>query len=444
MIDIQEVMMNFLTPVRDPMFETFYKKFDNIFSEPSQKENFRLYGTGLMLEIKRKNIWYINEHILETDYQPMHHFMRDAPWGENRLNDQRVEMMDSNTSTRSCYDGYAIIDDTGNPKSGDCTHATRKQWMGSLGKVERGQVVVTSHYVDSRKDWPIDHRPYLPQKWVEEQNASLEHNRNNPAKLYVFKSKLILGLELVDDIRKRGIRFSHLLVDAWYGNSPDFIKGVESRKCLYITSLYANRHIYFRLPGEESVREHSVKELVISLDDDAFPEVQYTKANGEVRKVYVADITLKVKNLPGERRVLIVKPTPQEKDMKNIDVHMSNDTLSDVPSMLRGWSFRDAIDKFYLRGKDDLGFDQYQVRDDKPIRRHWYMVFLMYSFIIWHRQCGSFRKWCTHTCQTFGNLLDVIRTKLMLHFHKWCVENPERWQAFLQNEKGIPMAEIMA
>jgi hypothetical protein len=26
---------------------------------------------------------------------------------------------------------------------------------------------------------------------------------------------------------------------------------------------------------------------VISLDDDAFPEVQYTKANGEVRKVYV-------------------------------------------------------------------------------------------------------------------------------------------------------------
>ena len=432
--------MNFLTPVRDPMFETFYKKFDNIFNEPSQKENFRLYGTGLMLEIKRKNIWYISEHILEADYQPMHHFMRDSPWGENRLNDQRVEMMDSNTSTRSCHDGYAIIDDTGNPKSGDFTHATRKQWIGSLGKVERGQVVVTN----SRKDWPIDHRPYLPQKWVEEQNASLEI-RDNPAKeLYVFKSKLELGLELIFVKRKRGIRFSHLLIDAWYGNSPDFIKGVESRKCLYITSLYANRHIYFRLPGEESIGEHSIKELVTSLENDAFPEVQYTKANGEVRRAYVTDITVKVKNLPGERRVLIVKPIPQEKDIDNIDVLMSNDTLSDIPSMLRGWSFRDAIDKFYLRGKDDLGFDQYQVRDDKPIRRHWYMVFLMYSFIIWHRQCGSFRKWCNHTCQTFGNLLDVIRTKLMLHFHKWCIENPERWHAFLQNEKGIPLAEIMA
>jgi hypothetical protein len=433
--------MNFLTPARYPMLETFYKKFDNIFRESSQRENFRFYGNGLILEIKRKNIWYMSEHIIDGDYQPMHHFMRDSPWYENTLNDQRIDILDNNRSTRSCDDGYVIIDDTGNPKSGDCTHATSKQWMGSLGKVATGQVVVTSHYADSRKDWPIDHRPYLPQKWVDKHN---ELNGEADAKVYVFKSKLQLGLELVDDLQKRGIRFSHLLVDAWYGNSPDFIKGVESREYLYLTSLYANRRIHFFLPGEESVREHCVKELVTFLGNDAFSLVHYTKANGEVCTAYVADMSLKVKNLPGMRRVLIVKPTLEEKDMRNIDVLMSNDTLSDIPSMLRSWSFRDAIDKFYLRGKDDLGFDQYQVRDDKPIRRHWYMVFLMYSFIIWHRQCGSFRKWCTHPCETFGNLLDVIRTKLMLYFHKWCVENPELWQAFLRDKKGIPMAEIMA
>jgi hypothetical protein len=438
MIDIQEDMMNFLTPVRYPMFETFYSKFDNIFSEPSQRLNFRLYGTGLLLEIKRKNIWYMSEHIIDGDYQPIHHYMHDSPWCENELNDQRVDIMDNNSSTKSCDDGYAIIDDTGNPKSGDHTHATRKQWMGSLGKVETGQVVVTSHYADSRKDWPIDHRPYLPQKWVD------EHNEMNDKEVYVFKSKLTLGLELVDDLISRGIRFSHLLVDAWYGNSPDFIKGVESRKRLYITSLYANRHVYFSLPGDESTNEHSMKDIVTTLNDDAYSEVQYTKANGDICTVYVADLRMRVKNLPGMRRVLIVKPTPQEKDMRSIDVLMSSDTLSDVPSLIHGWSFRDKIDKFYLRGKDDLGFDQYQVRDDKPIRRHWYMVFLMYSFVMWHRQCGSFRKWCKYACDTFGQLLDVIRTKLMIHFHKWCIQNPERWHDFLLNEKGIPLAANLA
>jgi hypothetical protein len=173
--------------------------------------------------------------------------------------------------------------------------------------------------------------------------------------------------------------------------------------------LYANRRVYFPLPGDEFTDEHSVKDVVTTLSDDAYSAVQYTKANGDICTVYVADLRMKVKNLPGKRRVVIVKPTLQEKDMRSIDVLMSSDTLSDVPSLLHGWSFRDKIDKFYLRGKDDLGFDQYQVRDDKPIRRHWYMVFLMYTFVIWHRQCGSFRKWCTHACQTFGQLLDVIR-----------------------------------
>ena len=75
--------MNFLAPIIHPMFERFYKKFDHIFSEPAQRRNFRLYCSGLTLEIKRKNIWYINEHIIGSDYQPMQHFMSDAPWPYN-------------------------------------------------------------------------------------------------------------------------------------------------------------------------------------------------------------------------------------------------------------------------------------------------------------------------------------------------------------------------
>jgi hypothetical protein len=426
--------MNYLTPNIPPMFEKFYNNFDSIFRETSQRENFRLYGTGLLLEIKRKNIQSVCFHIISGNYQSMHHFIHDAPWDEGSLNNQRIVQLENTKQTKSCESGYVIIDDTGNPKSGNSTFATRRQWIGSLGKVDNGQVVVTSHYADKSKDWPIDLRPYLPKEWVEEQNALLGKQ------VYVFKSKLQLGLELILDIQKRNIVFSHLLIDSWYGNSPDFIKGVEDKKCLYITPLYANRRVYINLPGNNSPSYHQVRDLVTVLSDDAFVQIQYTKANGEVYTVYVVDINLKIKNLPGERRVLIVTPTREEKNMDKIDVLMTNDTESSAPFILRSWSFRDKIDKFYERGKDDLGFDQYQVRDDRSIRRHWYMVFLMYSFLIRHRQCGSFRKWCNHLCQTFGDLLDTIRTKLMLHFQKWCFENQTKWHEFLQDQKGIPMA----
>jgi len=82
-------------------------------------------------------------------------------------------------------------------------------------------VVVTSHYADKSKDWPIEMRPYLPEDWVQKHNALFGKE------VYIFKSKLQLGLELIDDIKSRNIQFSHLLIDSWYGNSPDFIKGVE-------------------------------------------------------------------------------------------------------------------------------------------------------------------------------------------------------------------------
>ena len=115
-----------------------------------------------------------------------------------------------------------------------------------------------------------------------------------------------------------------------------------------------------------------------------------------------------------------------------------------TPALFGLYSIECLIALRLSKSKDELGFDQYQVRGDRAIRRHWYMVFLMYSYIIFHRQCGSFRKWCTHTCHTFGQLLDVIRTKLMLHFQKWCMDNPESWHDFLQNEKGIPKTAIAA
>lgn len=433
----KEIAMNYLTPDVPPFLEKYYSKFDNIFKEQSQRDEFRLYGTGLLLEIKRKNIQYISKHIIDSDYQSMHHFMHDSPYDEKALNDQRIDMLQNNRSTKSCNYGYVIIDDTGNPKSGDSTFATRRQWIGSLGKVDRGQVVVTSHYADSNKDWAIDHRPYLPEKWVQEANA-----RQNK-EVYTFKSKLELGLELIDDIIKRVIQYSHLLIDGWYGNSPDFIKGVEERNCKYITALYANRRVFFHLVGEPTRNEHYMRDIVITLEDDAFCEVGYTKANGDSYIVYVADMIIKVKGL-GKRRILIVKPGKSEKNLDEIEVLMTNDSDSEASFLLHSWSFRDRIDKFYERGKDDLGFDQYQVRDEKPINRHWYMVFLMDSFLIWHRQCGSFGKWCIKICHTFGELLDVIRTKLMIHFQKWCIDNPEHWSDFLLKEKGVKIAPLSA
>ena len=93
--------MNYLTPNVPEMVDKFFTKFDDVFSEQSQKDNFRFYGTGLLLEIKRKNIQYMSFHTIGSDYQSEHHFVHDAPWYEQDLNDQRVDTMENIPPTKS-------------------------------------------------------------------------------------------------------------------------------------------------------------------------------------------------------------------------------------------------------------------------------------------------------------------------------------------------------
>lgn len=435
--------MSYLTCETPAFLEPFFARFDSIFKRPEPQKYFRLYGTGLLLEIKRKNVQAIDSHIISGNYQGLHNFISDAPWEEMVLNDQRLSWLQSKRQTKSTRHGYLILDDTGNPKSGDATFATKKQYMGCLGKVECGQVVVTSNYADASKDWPVNLLPYVPADLISRENARLKsQNQGLPPEkerpLLTFRPKWELALELVDDALKRQISFSHVLVDAWYGNCPEFTKKLEEKKILYITSLYVNRRVYYQLPDEIARNEHRLGEVVTLLEAECFSKVEYLTASGEERTVYVKDLFLKIKGI-GKHRVLIVKPASDEVNLDKIEVLMTTDETSKAAVILRDWSFRDKIDKFYQHGKDELGFDQYQVRGDRAIRRHWYLVFLMYSYLIAQRQQGSFTKWCASACQTIGEMLQVIRLKLVMHWQRWCVQHVEQWNAFLQ-KKGLRVA----
>jgi hypothetical protein len=67
-----------------------------------------------------------------------------------------------------------------------------------------------------------------------------------------------------------GISISRVLVDAWYGNCPSFTKKLEQKRIHYITSLYANRRVYYQLPGEVARNEHRLGEVVTLLEAECF------------------------------------------------------------------------------------------------------------------------------------------------------------------------------
>ena len=65
--------------------------------------------------------------------------------------------------TRWRRNGVVAIDDTLLPKTGEGIPGAGKLWDHNSNSIVYGQSLVTSHYVDQDKDYPMDFRQYFKQ-----------------------------------------------------------------------------------------------------------------------------------------------------------------------------------------------------------------------------------------------------------------------------------------
>ena len=96
-------MLNVISTI-PPSLEKFLGEFKDLFIEP-QFENFKIYPFGLQLELNRINIQTINECRPKSNYNSLHHFSTNSPWDEEKVNNQRIEIIQRDNRTRSGPDG---------------------------------------------------------------------------------------------------------------------------------------------------------------------------------------------------------------------------------------------------------------------------------------------------------------------------------------------------
>ena len=67
--------------------------------------------------------------------------------------------------------------------------------------------------------------------------------------------------------------------------------------------------------------------------------------------------------------------------MKRIDVYVTENLFLKDKEIVHHFSRRWKTEEFDRDAKDNLAFDQYQVRSLKAIKRHWYSVFIAHTFL---------------------------------------------------------------
>ncbi len=119
------------------------------------------------------------------------------------------------------------------------------------------------------------------------------------------------------------------------------------------------------------------------------------------------------------RGSLSPSPIPILKDMKRIDVYVTENLSLKDKEIVHHFSRRWKTGDFNRDTKDNLAFDQYQVRTLKAIKRHCYSVFIAHSFLMCSKLKGSFQRILKANLNTVGDLLRAFRKINFLYFLRW-------------------------
>ena len=404
-------MRETISTAMPPCFDRWCKRFDDIFKNKAQKKEFRHYLGGLLGESERKNLSQIAEDTVDVSYHSLRHFLVRASWGEQEINDRRLEVMKSCRQTQAATGFSLIIDDSGHRKSGNFTDGVGRQYIGEIGKTDNGIVVVTSHLYDGTKSLPLDIELY--------QHAnSLPEGKKDPE----FLKKPEIALNLIDKTLQRKYRPGIVIIDSGYGNNTSFLRKLENRKLKYLGGIAKNRKVTLKKEG--IIASMRIDELAQSLPKEEFTEVELNLDKS--KKVWVKTLEVEISQLEGIRSVAIVMNADTFEQATDIDYFITNvDQTKVTPQwVVETYSQRNWVEVFYREAKGWLGFKEYQVRHKRSLLRHFFLVFCAYTFILWHKLTGGLRRrWGNKPLKTFPEALEAFRTAISYRFHKWLKNN---------------------
>lgn len=178
------------------------------------------------------------------DGQNLQHFMSDSPWESQRIFDAIQGQIREYPELQG---GMLNLDDSGIACSSLQKAGAQKQYLGSLGKVDVGQVgVVLSYYHEGI--WAlVDAALFLPESWFGKEKRKTWKRLHIPADRE-FASKLEIGKAKLDHAIEQALPFEVVGADSWYGREASLRDHVAGKGKWYMMSIPCDTEVYLMEP----------------------------------------------------------------------------------------------------------------------------------------------------------------------------------------------------
>jgi len=381
--------------------QAFQSVFHDCFARSETRAHFWDYMVGQYSPLARKSIEPIALAVEGGRIRSLQRFLSETVWDEEQMRWNYHQLVADELGEP---DGVLMFDESAFVKKGKDSAGVARQYCGTLGKVEKGQVGVFAGYASRQGYVLVDQRLFLPEVWFGPLYAARRVKCQVPDELQ-FQTKPQLAAAMLQSIRQEGILpFRYIVADSVYGNSPDFLAALDV--CVGTTALVAlssetrcwpqrptTQEKAYRYKGEERAQRQllptalppqSVAALAATL-----PAWQwYRRTVSEGTKGPIAydfarhRVTLCKDGLPERTVWLVIKRT---RGPEPTYAYAISNAPASTPFRTLVWlsGIRWAVEQCCEEGKTELGMAHYEVRKYAGWQHHLLLTMLAH-FFLWH------------------------------------------------------------
>lgn len=158
----------------------------------------------------------MDESVLGSNYQPLHHFISHSPWDGQAVINEVAEQTQATFQARPGRVGL-LLDESGWAKASHHSVGVARQYIGQLGKVDNGQVGVFAALCQEDRVGLVGARLYLPAEWTDDPARCAAAGIPKAAQEY--RSKPELAAAIIAQLEDK-VTYEWVGGDALYGNSP--------------------------------------------------------------------------------------------------------------------------------------------------------------------------------------------------------------------------------
>jgi SRSO17 transposase len=357
-------------------FEAFHARFADLFERSESREQAKKYLRGLLAQADRKNSWQVAEAMGDRIPDRMQRLLYRVPWNAEAARDRLQQFV---IETFGDEEGIGVVDETSFRKKGTHSVGVARQYLGTAGKLENGQVATVLSYAAKGAHVLLDRRLYLPEEWA--WNKQRRAAARVPEEVR-FETKPEQAIAMLEHAWEQGVPMRWVTGDEVYGDSPRLRETIQAHGRFYVLAVSANTRVWIERPEVEEPQERTggrpqlaprlapgaptarmVSEVVASLPSHAWKRLTVMEGEkGPIRYHWARTRVVESRDrLPGPDVWLLARRSLS--DPKQLAYYLAYaPSRTSLETLVRVASSRYTVEQCIEEAKGEAGLDEYEVR----------------------------------------------------------------------------------